>query len=654
MSRPASCRNFAAPTLAPEIECQLRERARRARGDILKMTTLAGCGHPGGSMSSIDLYQVLYSLAGVDPAEPRRSDRDRIVISHGHTSPGVYAALGGLGFFPVDEAIAHFRQAGGPFEGHVERCVPGVEWSTGNLGQGLSAGCGMALAAEVLGLPSRVFVVMGDGEQQKGQIAEARRFAVKFGLNRLIVFVDWNRLQISGRIEEVMPQDLPAEWTAAGFNVEIVEQGNDFAELYRVLRAAYRGEVLDPSRPTVVLARTTMGYGVPFMENQHGYHGNPPSLAQAREMLAHLGLPDDLAELQARRQPLGIGGAGPRHAPPRPPVELELGTPRDYAPETRTDCRSAYGNAMEDLARLNNQGPVPKVLAFCCDLETSVKLEKFHAASPGAYFESGIQEHHTAAMTSAVSREGFVPFFSTFGVFGVDETHNQNRLADINEATPKLVLTHCGLDVGEDGPTHQCIDFIPLVSSLFGFELYYPGDPNQCDRIISTAAARQKPVMVCMGRSKVPVLLDAQAAPAFGGDYRFVPGRADVLRAGRDVTVLTFGPLLPVADAACRQLATEGIEARLLNMASLVPLDRDAVLAAARETKGLITVEDHNVRTGLGSLVAGVLADAGLGVPFVRLGVTDYGSSGPAAQLYAEQGLTAAGIVAAAKKLAGR
>ncbi|HQK89074.1 MAG TPA: transketolase, partial [Acidobacteriota bacterium] len=128
MSRPASCRNFAAPTLAPEIESQLRERARRARGDILKMTTLAGCGHPGGSMSSIDLYQVLYSLAGVDPAEPRRSDRDRIVISHGHTSSGVYAALGGLGFFPVDEAIAHFRQAGGPFEGHVERCVPGVEW----------------------------------------------------------------------------------------------------------------------------------------------------------------------------------------------------------------------------------------------------------------------------------------------------------------------------------------------------------------------------------------------------------------------------------------------------------------------------------------------------------------------------------------------
>ena len=645
---------FAPETLGAQELAELDGAWRRCVGNLLRMTALAQSGHPGGSLSTLHALLLAFGNFAVDPRAPLAEPRDRILVSHGHISPGVYAVLAEQGFFPIEDALLSFRRAGTPFSGHVETAVPGVAWNTGNLGQGISAGVGQALACKLNGHDSRTLVLMGDGEQQKGQIAEARRFAVKFGLNRLIVFVDWNRLQISGRIEEVMPQDLPAEWTAAGFNVEIVEQGNDFAELYRVLRAAYRGEVLDPSRPTVVLARTTMGYGVPFMENQHGYHGNPPSLAQAREMLAHLGLPDDLAELQARRQPLGIGGAGPRHAPHRPPVELELGTPRDYAPETRTDCRSAYGNAMEDLARLNNQGPVPKVLAFCCDLETSVKLEKFHAASPGAYFESGIQEHHTAAMTSAVSREGFVPFFSTFGVFGVDETHNQNRLADINEATPKLVLTHCGLDVGEDGPTHQCIDFIPLVSSLFGFELYYPGDPNQCDRIIRTAAARQKPVMVCMGRSKVPVLLDAQAAPAFGGDYRFVPGRADVLRAGRDVTVLTFGPLLPVADAACRQLATEGIEARLLNMASLVPLDRDAVLAAARETKGLITVEDHNVRTGLGSLVAGVLADAGLGVPFVRLGVTDYGSSGPAAQLYAEQGLTAAGIVAAAKKLAGR
>jgi transketolase len=174
------CRGFKAARLDPSTSAALRETARKARGDILKMTTLAGSGHPGGSMSSIDLYLTLHALARIDPRAPDNPARDRIVISHGHTSPGVYAALGNLGFFPVDEAIAHFRQAGGPFEGHVERNLPGVDWSSGNLGQGLSAGCGMALASNIRGLDNQVVVFMGDGEQQKGQIAEARRFAIKY------------------------------------------------------------------------------------------------------------------------------------------------------------------------------------------------------------------------------------------------------------------------------------------------------------------------------------------------------------------------------------------------------------------------------------------------------------------------------------------
>ncbi len=129
---------------------RLSRIARLARGDILKMTTLAGSGHPGGSMSSIDLYLILYSYANVHPQSPSDPNRDRIVISHGHTSPGVYAALGRIGFFPVEAAIATFRKAGTPFEGHVEKGIPGVEWNTGNLGQGLSAGCGFALGSKIL------------------------------------------------------------------------------------------------------------------------------------------------------------------------------------------------------------------------------------------------------------------------------------------------------------------------------------------------------------------------------------------------------------------------------------------------------------------------------------------------------------------------
>jgi transketolase len=216
---------------------KLTELSKLARGDILKMTTLAGSGHPGGSMSSIDFYLVLYAYANVHPQSSSDPNRDRIVISHGHTSPGVYAALGRTGFFPFEAAIVNFRKAGSAFEGHVERGVPGVEWNTGNLGQGLSAGCGLALGSKVLKRGFHVFAAMGCGEQQKGQITEARRFAVKYDLHDLTVMIDFNCRQISGVTQEIMPQNIVENYKSDGWRV-IEVNGHDFQEIYRGLREA--------------------------------------------------------------------------------------------------------------------------------------------------------------------------------------------------------------------------------------------------------------------------------------------------------------------------------------------------------------------------------------------------------------------------------
>jgi transketolase len=168
-------RGFTAPRLDESTVSDLAERARRARGAVLTMTALSASGHPGGSMSSMEVYLLLHHFAHLHPGDPAWPGRDRIVVSHGHTSPGVYVSLADAGFFELEDAVAHFRQAGSPFEGHVERSVPGVEWSTGNLGQGLSAGVGMALASRLTGGGWRTFVAMSDGEQNKGQVAEARR-----------------------------------------------------------------------------------------------------------------------------------------------------------------------------------------------------------------------------------------------------------------------------------------------------------------------------------------------------------------------------------------------------------------------------------------------------------------------------------------------
>ncbi len=635
--------------LTPEEIKTLEEMWRRCARRIILATTLAGCGHPGGSLSSLHMLLLLYALAEHDPKAPRKPDRDRIVISHGHISPGVYAVLCEYGYFPEEPFLMEFRRAGSAFGGHVEQSVPGVEWNTGNLGQGLSAACGMARALKLKGLPRRVFCVMGDGEQQKGQVIEARRFAVKFGLNNLCALIDYNRLQIGGRIYRVMPQDIAQEIKATYWNV-IEASGHDFNDLYQALRRFLTGEVLCPEKPTAILATTTMGKGISFMEDDEKWHGMalPPELA--KKALEELGFdPDELDFLLEKRKSYPISFPHQAHDPE--PVEIDPGEPILYEPEAKVDCRSAYGKALLSLAEGNNlSAKPPKIIGITCDLEGSVKMTAFRKHSPEAFHEVGIQEHHAATVAGALSREGFLVFFSTFGVFAVDETINQHRLNVLNQTALKIVATHCGLDVGEDGPTHQCVDYLGLLLNLIGLEIYFPADANQTDRIIRYVATSKGNVFVGMGRSKLPIILKEDGTPFFDKDYVFVPGKADLLRDGKDGTFITFGSVVPRVLEARDQLKEEGLEVAVLNMASLRPLDEEAIISAAKRGP-IMVVEDHVVETGLSALVAKVLAFHGVSTKFVAKGVSKYGSSGKPDDLYREQGLDPESLVRAMKEL---
>ena len=266
---------FEPEQLSDEHISTLEEMRVQASTDIITMTTLANSGHPGGSMSTLPALLLLYANCKVDPKAPQDPRRDRIFVSHGHISPGTYSALTAFGFCDRTEAIAGFRRFGSHFSGHVEISVPGVEWNTGNLGQGLSAGVGAALGGRLQeadpsrdlreqdhGAAYKAVVLMGDGEQQKGQISEARRLAVKYGCTNLIAYVDANDLQIGGKTNDVMPQDIAAGWASDGWDV-IECDGHDWQDLYAAFRAAYRAT----EAPTVVIARTVMGKGVDFMEN---------------------------------------------------------------------------------------------------------------------------------------------------------------------------------------------------------------------------------------------------------------------------------------------------------------------------------------------------------------------------------------------------
>ncbi|MCI5122758.1 MAG: transketolase, partial [Candidatus Electrothrix sp. AUS4] len=336
----------------------------------------------------------------------------------------------------------------------------------------------------------------------KGQIVEAIRHAVKYKLDNLTVLIDRNRLQICGSTEDVMPQCMQKLYGGLGFNAVQVKDGHDYQQLYQAMRDAYRNI---SGVPTVLIVQTVMGKGISFMENKAKYHGSPLPPDMLADALAELGVEKDFVQWQERRkEPVSTATI----MPPRADYpEVKPGEPIVYAADEKTDCRSGYGNALLGLAEANNMPDQPPVITgVSCDLEGSVKMGGFHKHSPGGYLELGIQEHHAAATAGAMSCENLVTFFSTFGSFAVSEVYNQNRLNDFNHSNIKVVATHVGLDVGEDGPTHQCIDYLGLMKNYFRFSAFVPCDPNQTDRIIRYIACTPGNHFVGMGRSKTPTI----------------------------------------------------------------------------------------------------------------------------------------------------
>jgi transketolase len=323
----------------------------------------------------------------------------------------------------------------------------------------------------------------------------------------------------------------------------------------------------------------------------------------------------------------------------------QTGNPRSYEKDQKLDNRSAFGNALVDIAKANcREGSPLPIAVFDCDLASSVKTAAFAKQFPNHFFQGGIQEHNTATVAGAISTLGLLSFFADFGVFGVDETYNQHRLNDINQTNLKLICTHNGLDVGEDGKTHQCIDYIGVMQNLFGYKTIVPADPNQTDRVTRYVAKTRGNFNIVMGRSSIPILLTEEGAPLFGTSYEFRYGHADLVRNGKDAAILTTGGMVYKAIQAWQKLREKGIAVQVMNISCLSDLDNEAILRAA-ETGTVITYEDHHIQTGLGSLIANFIAEHGLGIRFRKLGIKQYSGSGKPDELYRIQGLDVESLV---------
>lgn len=607
------------------------------------MLRQAQSGHPGGALACVDYLSLLYTFIISQTGE-------KVVISNGHISPAVYAVLAELGVIDKKNVINGFRKSGSMFEGHVSRFVPGVEYSTGPLGAGIAAAAGFALAEKMNKTDKRVFALIGDGESQEGEVYETMNMAAKYRLDNFIVFMDYNHVQLTDALESIMPIYPKKFFAAAGWHVIEVD-GHNMQAMWKALDKADKLT----GKPILLLGDTIMGKGVDFMEaegrrHKATWHGKAPKPARADEALAHLTISkkqklllkemheEALACLNIKNEHTKRISEFCKHSRWRPNVQrtrsltkmnVNTGKPRVYQADEFTDCRSAYGNALLDLAKKNKN-----IVALSADLSGSVKTDKLKQAYPERHIEVGIAEQLMVSASGGMSLSGMIPFCSTFGVFMTSRAKDQVRLNDLNETNVKMVSTHCGLSLGKDGPTHQAIDDSSSMLGLFNTMPLEPADPNHCDRMIRYIASHYGNFYVRMGRHKLPVLTKENGKPFYDASYKYTYGKCDILRKGSKLTIVASGPVVIEALKAREMLGKKGEKIEIIIASSIKKFDA-TLLSSIKKTKRVLTVEDHNTVSGLGTQLAAHLMEKGIVVDsFTKRGVTHYHLSGAPEKLY--------------------
>ncbi|MDZ4217242.1 MAG: transketolase, partial [Candidatus Gracilibacteria bacterium] len=584
-------------------------------------------GHPGGSLSTLDYLSLLYSFIISQTGQ-------KVVVSNGHISPGVYSVLSELGYIPKHDVIDTFRQVGSIYEGHITRHVPGVHYGTGPLGIGTSVASAFAHAEKLKGIDEKIFLIMGDGEAQEGQVYEMMHYANKYQLNNLIAFVDYNAVQLSGSLEKIMPIDLPSIFKSGHWKIIDVD-GHDYQQMWTAIHEATQSQ----NAPVMIIGRTIMGKGVDFMEetgrnHESTWHGNAPKPEDADRALSQLEITEEERQMidqfvskQVKWEP------EEPYAFEKNPIQINPGNPAITDPSTLTDCRSAYGNALKDLADKN-----PQILALTADLGGSVKTDIMAKSYPDRVLEVGIAEQHMVSCSGGFSLAGFVPFCSTFGAFMTSRAKDQARVNDINRTNVKMVATHGGLSVGEAGPTHQALDDMRSFLGFFNTTILEPSDPNLCDHMIRYIAKEYGNFYVRMGRSKIPIITKEDGSVFYDANYQFSSGKYDLIREGTDLTILASGPMLHMA-LNVRDKLKDKTSIEVICMNSMSHVDKELVLASLKKTGKGLTIEDHNLNSGYGRTIAALVGKNQLQVQLEHMGVTEYQLSGKAEELYIEAGL---------------
>jgi len=601
-----------------------RELGQQLRVDSIRAAAVTNSGHPTSSMSAADLMAVLLAkYLHYDFDDPDNPDNDHLVFSKGHASPLLYSMYKAAGAI-TDEELLTFRVFGSRLQGHPTPVIPWVDVATGSLGQGLPFTVGIALAGKKLDrLPYRVWALCGDSEMAEGSMWEAFEHAAFYGLDNLTAIIDVNKWGQRGETMHGWDLDSYAN-RARDFGWHTIEiDGHDVEQIDQ----AYGDALAQQGQPTVIVARTLKGKGVKEVEDKPNWHG---------KALDH---PDEaIAELGGERN-ITIEVAQPDKAEPHrfeATGSLELPT-WDLGEEVAT--RRAYGDALAALGAARGN-----VVALDGEVSNSTYAEIFRDKYPDRYFEMYIAEQQMVAAAVGLQVRKWVPFASTFAAF-FSRAYDFIRMAAISQANIRLCGSHAGVSIGEDGPSQMALEDLAMMRAVHGSTVLYPCDANQTARLVTEMADRDGIVYLRTTRAATPVV--------YGLDDEFPIGGSRVLRDGNDVTIVGAGITLHEALKAADRLSSEGIDARVIDLYSVKPVDAATLRAAAEETGRILTVEDHWSEGGIGDAVLEVLADAEQPARVVRLAVRDMPGSGKPAELLAAAGIDAAHIAEAARALVG-
>jgi transketolase len=609
------------PTVELLAHDGLQAAARRLRRLVIRMTTQAGSGHPTSCMSCADIVAALFFREmRWDPKDPAARNVDTFVLSKGHAAPILWAVLHEAG--AITEDPLSLRRIDSTLEGHPTPLNPWVRVATGSLGQGLAAANGIAAANRLDRIDARLFCLLGDGECSEGSVWEAAQFASLNRLANVVAIVDVNGLGQSQATPYRHDTGVFAR-RFASFGWRTIEiDGHDMAAILAALEAAHDGG------PTAIVARTVKGKGVSFLEGAGGWHGKALDRHQMAQALEELPDTPPPPAVETRR----VGQVA------RPQPAAAVRSAPEYRLGEEVATRQAFGIALEKLGR-----DEPAVVALDGDVKNSTGLEAFAKRYPERFFESFIAEQNMAGVALGLAASGKIPFAATFACF-LSRAYDFIRMAQYSRPRHLILCgSHCGVSIGEDGPSQMGLEDLAMFRALIDSTVVYPCDAVSTERLTVAAARTGGLVYIRTTRPKTPVI--------YSNAEEFPIGGSKVLRSSAHdrFAVVAAGITVHEALAAREALKQRGIPIRVIDAYSVKPLDAGTLSAAARETESLVVVEDHAIDGGLGDAVAAAVSGI---APVHRLGIRQLPRSGSSAQLLDRFGISRRAIAQRLSELA--